>query len=121
MIRGIGVDTIEIARVARAIGSASFAERVFTAAELGLPLPSIAARFAAREAAVKALGGLHGLELREFAVERTPLHAPRFVGGPRVDEVLARLGVARLHLSLTHDRTTATAFVIAEADDATPH
>lgn len=114
MIFGIGVDTIELARVERALQSTAFAERVFTPAELALPLPSIAARFAAREAAVKALRGLHGLELRDLAVDRIPLGAPAFVRTPRLDGVLASIGVGTLHLSLSHDRTTATAFVIAE-------
>lgn len=114
MIIGIGVDTVEHDRVRRALESARFARRVFTDAELAMPLPSIAARFAAREAAVKALQGLHGLELRDLEVRRTPLARPEFAMPPRLREALARLGVDALHLSLAHDTTTATAFVIAE-------
>lgn len=114
MIIGIGVDTVEFDRVERALRSERFARRVFAPAELEMPLPSIAARFAAREAFVKALGGLHGLELRELEVARTPLRRPRFVGSPRMQAVLDSIGVEALHLSLAHDRTTATAFVVAE-------
>ena len=114
MIIGIGVDTVEHARVQRAIESARFARRVFAPAELELPLPSIAARFAAREAAVKALGGLHGMELRDLEVRRTPLRRPEFVCPPRMRAALDSIGVDALHLSLAHDRTHATAFVVAE-------
>lgn len=112
MICGIGVDTVEIARVARALAVPGFGPRVFTASELELPLASIAARWAAREAAVKALGGLRGLTLRELSVPRETQRAPQFELDPAR---LAPLGVARLHLSLTHDAGTASAFVIAEA------
>ena len=114
MIIGIGVDTVEHDRVRRAIESERFARRVFAPAELELPLASIAARFAAREAAVKALGGLHGLALRDLEVLRTPLRRPEFAMPPRMRAVLERIGVDELHLSLAHDRTHATAFVIAE-------
>lgn len=114
MIFGIGVDTVEIERVERAIRSTRFAERVFTAAELELPLSSIAARFAAREAAIKALRGLHGLELIDFEVTREPLGPPHFVESPRLRAMLDSIGVDALHLTLSHDRTRATAFVVAE-------
>lgn len=114
MIVGIGVDAIEHDRVARAIANRRFAERVFTARELALPLTSISARWAAREAAVKALGGLHGLQLVDFEVSRTPLGAPQFVINDRLRHVLDTLTVDTLHCSLTHDLTRSCAFVIAE-------
>ncbi|MFD2674462.1 holo-ACP synthase [Gulosibacter bifidus] len=114
MIVGIGVDSIEHERVRDAISSPAFAARVFTPEELELPLTSISARWAAREAAVKALGGLHGMRLRDLAVTRTHLGRPVFVQSPELDRVLARLGVNELHLSLTHDQTTSCAFVVAE-------
>ncbi|MFD2756885.1 holo-ACP synthase [Gulosibacter faecalis] len=114
MIIGIGVDTVEHTRVERALRVPGFGPRIFTEAELALPLTSICARWAAREAAVKALGGLHGIALRDLEVHREHLGAPSFVLGEALEGVLARLGVARLHLSLSHDRDVATAFVIAE-------
>lgn len=119
MIIGIGIDSIEIERVEQALRNPAFAQRLFTAAELGLPLPSIAARFAAREAVVKALGGLGRFgdsapSLQEFEVVRTPLGAPHFRLGSRASAALASIGVTKLHLSLTHDRAYASAFVVAE-------
>lgn len=117
MIVGIGVDTVECARLERAVArTPRLRDRLFTAAERELPLPSLAARFAAREAAVKALGGLHGLALRDFAVGRVVGGRPSFALAPAAVERLHTLGVARLHLSLTHDAGLATAFVVAEGD-----
>lgn len=119
MIVGIGVDTVEQARFVRALERApGLATRLFSTDERALPVTSLAARFAAREAAVKALGGLHGLALRDFPVRRTLGGTPRFDLAPETAEVLAGHGVARLHLSLTHDAGLATAFVIAEGDPA---
>lgn len=117
MIFGIGVDTVELSRVERALADERFRGRVFTSAELELPLASVAARFAAREAAVKALRGLNGLTLLDLEVRRNHLQAPEFAMGPRLREVLGQLGVAELHLSLSHDRSFATAFVVAERGD----
>ncbi|MGO1545495.1 MAG: holo-ACP synthase [Gulosibacter sp.] len=117
MIHGIGVDTVELSRVERALANEKFAQRVFSPAELELPLSSIAARFAAREAAVKALRGLHGLTLRDFEVRRNHLKAPQFLRGERLDAVLSSLGIGSLHLSLAHDREYATAFVVAERQE----
>ena len=117
-IAGIGVDAVDIERYARAIERAQGLEgRILSPDERAMPLASRAARFAAREAAVKALGGLHGLALRDLAVGRTVLGSPRFVHGDRLRTVLARLGVAALHLSLTHERHLAIAFVVAERGD----
>lgn len=117
MIVGIGIDTVEQARFVRALERAPrLADRLFSEAERALPLTSLAARFAAREAAVKALGGLHGLALRDFAVHRVVGGSPEFDLAPSTRELLAELGISRLHLSLTHDAGLATAFVIAEGD-----
>ena len=119
MIVGIGVDTVDVPRFTRSLErTPRLAERVLTDAERAMPIASQAARFAAREAAVKALGGLHGLELVDFEVTRSVGERPSFVARPALDAVLARLGVDHLHLSLTHDGGLATAFVIAEGPRA---
>lgn len=117
MIFGIGVDTVDIARFTRALDRApGLAARILSESERAMPIASQAARFAAREAAVKALGGLHeGLTLLDLEVVREPLGPPRFVRHERLEGVLRGLGVTGLHLSITHDANVATAFVIAEA------
>ncbi|GGA63508.1 holo-[acyl-carrier-protein] synthase [Pseudoclavibacter endophyticus] len=121
MIVGIGVDTVDHARFVRALERApALAERLFTSDERALSVTSLAARFAAREAAVKALGGLHGLALRDFPVRREAGGSPEFDLSPATTARLAQLGVATLHLSLTHDAGLATAFVVAEGAVAPP-
>nr|WP_225752295.1 holo-ACP synthase [Pseudoclavibacter sp. Marseille-Q3772] len=114
MIVGIGVDSVEHERVRRAIELPLFATRVFSAREQAMPLTSLSARWAAREAAVKALGGLHGMRLLDLEVKRTPLGAPEFVMSDALRTTLARLNIDRLHCTLTHDDTRSCAFVIAE-------
>lgn len=115
MIVGIGVDTVELARFARALQRAPrLRERLFTPAERERSLASLGARFAAREAAVKALGGIGPLSFLDFEVESGPAGRPQFALTPALRAHLEDVGVDHLHLSLTHERTTATAFVIAE-------
>ena len=114
MIVGIGVDSIEHERVQRALAVPGFAARVFSAREQAMPLTSLSARWAAREAVVKALGGLHGMRLVDLEVQRTPLGAPEFVMNDALRATLATLNIDRLHCTLTHDDTRSCAFVIAE-------
>ena len=85
MIVGIGCDIIEIERIARAIKRESFIQRVFTAKEAAYcqsrgqqAAASFAARFAAKEAVLKALGtGLREGSLQEIAVANDALGKPR--------------------------------------------
>ncbi|MBN6777261.1 holo-ACP synthase [Pseudoclavibacter alba] len=114
-LAGIGVDTVELSRFAAVLdGTPRFLERVFAPGERGLSCRSLAARFAAREAAIKAIGGLDGLTLLDLEVVREPSGAPRFARGERLDAVLASRGIGALHLSLSHDGNQAIAFVVAE-------
>jgi holo-[acyl-carrier protein] synthase len=112
----VGVDIIEIARVEASLRRFGdrFRRRVFTPAELletGERGPSLAARFAAKEAAIKALGSsriaLHEIEVVRPAGERPEL---RLVG--RAAQRAAELGVAELRLSLSHSREYAVAMVV---------
>ena len=126
IIAGIGVDACEIARLKRALaGSAGarFKQRVFTAGEQAYcdargraRYESYAARFAAKEAAMKALGTGwgQGLGFTDVEVERNGETAPRLVLHGEAARTAARLGVVRCHLSLTHTRTTAIAWVLCE-------
>lgn len=63
---------------------------------------------------MKALGGIGSLSFLDFEVESGPAGRPEFALTPALRSHLAQVGVDHLHLSLTHERTTATAFVIAE-------
>lgn len=116
MIVGIGVDTVDIARFERQLArTPALRERLFTESERGLADASLAARFAAKEALIKALGGSGGLSWQDMAVARDRDRAPGFVSTPGLDAALAARGADRAHLSLTHDGGTATAFVVVES------
>lgn len=115
MIIGIGVDTVDIERFARQLErTPGLRERIFAEAERELPIRSLAARFAAKEALVKALGGARGLGWHDLEVVRGEDRAPSFVRTPGLARELAPHGEWRAHLSLTHDGGLATAFVILE-------
>lgn len=121
MIVGVGVDLIEIGRIADALARRPrFAERCFTEAEAAYclsrasPPQHFAARFAAKEAVGKALG--RGMtRWREVEVVRGR-GAPTVALHAHYAEWAARLGVDRIHLSLTHSKGMAVAMAVAERD-----
>jgi len=115
MIVGIGVDVVDVARFGAALErTPALRDRLFTPAERDLPAPSLAARFAAKEAVAKALGAPPGLAHREAEGRRDPDGRPHLHLSGRAAEVAAGLGVARWHVSLSHDAGVAIAYVIAE-------
>ncbi len=114
----IGIDLIEIERIELALERRPrLAERLFHPAELEFcrararPAQHLAARFCAKEAALKALGG-RGLALRDFEVAGGGDEPPRLVLHGPAARAASEAGVA-LELSLTHSRLSAAAVVIA--------
>src|SRR5690606_39293645 len=71
--------------------------------DLALPLRSLAGRFAAKEALVKALGGSAELNWVDMAIENGPSGTPAFVTGGPLSALLERRGIAALHVSMSHD------------------
>ena len=130
MIVGVGVDLVEIARIRRAMArwQDRFLQRVFTPDELAYalrrrdPAEHLAARFAAKEATLKALGtGLTlGVRWREMEVRRARGQRPTLQLSGRTGTIGAERGVRVLHLSLTHDGAYAVAQVLAEGDPVGP-
>lgn len=124
MIVGVGCDIIEIERIARAIKSESFIRRVFTAEEAAYcqrrgqqAVASFAARFAAKEAVLKALGtGLREGSLQEIAVDNDGLGKPLVQLSGHFAMLAKQLGVKNIQISLSHSRELATAYVIMEDD-----
>lgn len=122
MIVGIGCDIIEIERIARAIKSESFIRRVFTAEEAAYcqrrgqqAAASFAARFAAKEAVLKALEtGLREGSLQEIAVDNDVLGKPLVQLSGHFAMLAKQLGVKNIQISLSHSRELATAYVIME-------
>ena len=115
MIAGIGVDVVDLARFERAIGrTPRLAERLFTPAERMLPVRSLAARFAAKEALIKALGGSDGVGWHDLEVVGSEAGAPRFADHEALAALFADRGIRAAHLSMTHDAGIACAFVVLD-------
>jgi holo-[acyl-carrier protein] synthase len=126
VVVGIGIDIVEIARIRQLMERwrERFLQRVFTEAELAYalgrhdPAQHLAARFAAKEATLKALGtGLSmGVRWREMEVRRARGERPRLALSGRTAELGEARGIRRLHVSLTHDGGLAVAQVLAEGE-----
>jgi len=115
VIVGVGVDVVEIARFAESLErTPGLRPRLFTDAEASLPVESLAARFAAKEAIAKALGAPRGLGWHDAEVVREESGRPRFALRGTVQAAADALGVRTVHLSLAHDGGIATAYVILE-------
>lgn len=117
MIKGIGIDIVEIDRVKEAVEKSGkrFLTRVFTAREIaycrrgkdGIKYPELAARFAAKEAYVKALGtGMTKLDWKQIEVVKDHRGKPLLsIKGKKSNKA---------HLSLSHSRDYAAAAVYVE-------
>jgi holo-[acyl-carrier protein] synthase len=125
MIVGTGVDIAEVARIQAAVDrfGERFLKRVFTPAEVRYCVSKInaaerlAARFAAKEAGMKAIGtGLrHGVTWQDVEVVRLPGQRPQLRFSGKAAEFADRLGCKRTHLSLSHTEEQAIAHVILES------
>ncbi|GAA4486067.1 hypothetical protein GCM10023171_21430 [Microbacterium panaciterrae] len=116
MIIGTGIDLVDIPRFERTMArTPGLMLRLFAPSEHGLRLPSLAARYAAKEALIKALGGSEGVHWTEIEIASEPSGRPYFVLSGSTAEAVAARGITTLHLSLTHDAGLAAAHVVAEA------
>ena len=119
-ILGLGVDICEIPRMERALGRhPTMRDRVFTPEEIaycdskGRPAESYAGRFAAREATIKALGGYGGRRWHDISVSRHPSGAPAIALNGNAKRRADALGVTRVLVTFTHEKTNAVAFAVA--------
>ncbi|MFN0073079.1 MAG: holo-ACP synthase [Chloroflexota bacterium] len=111
----VGLDLVEIDRIAKILErhGARFLGRVFTQREIQDSqgrAESLAARFAAKEAVMKALG-TGAMDFREIEVDRDPGERPQVRLQGRALARAQRMGVTGIALSLTHSRSTAAASV----------
>ena len=121
-IVGIGVDLVDVGRVQGVMARrSSFPVRVFTPQEIAYcerqanPAESYAARWAAREACRKALGGVRGMRWHDVRVDRAASGAPSLVleGATATSPMM---GVTEVKVALTHERTMAGAFCVAVSE-----
>jgi holo-[acyl-carrier protein] synthase len=115
VIVGLGTDLVEIARLEQSLDrTPTLRERLFTPAEATLPVESLAARFAAKEALAKALGAPQDLQWHDAEVVTTEDGRPWFEVRGSVAKRCEHLGVETVHLSLSHDAGIASAVVVLE-------
>lgn len=121
MIVGLGVDVVDVARFERAVTrTPALKPRLFAPEELVRSdgqergLHSLAARFAAKEAAFKALGAHSGMRWVDLVVVQAADGDPQLEVRGTAATQAASIGARRLHLSMSHDGGVATATVIAE-------
>src|SRR5215467_11402185 len=122
MIVGTGIDSAEVERIAQSIGrfGARFTERVFTAEEIRYceskanAVERYTARFAAKEAGMKAIGTgwSRGVRWQDIEVVRLPGGRPTIAFHGKASEIFRQTGGVRVHLSLTHSEQYAMAQVI---------
>lgn len=124
-IVGLGTDLAEVERIAHSLEKfgQKFTTRIFTAAEIAYveskanKAERYAARFAAKEAGMKAIGTgwQYGVKWQDFEVTNQGSGAPKLLLHGKAAEFAGRLGARRVHLSLSHAQTLAMAIVILEA------
>jgi len=124
MIFGIGVDLVEIDRIQENLvkHGERFEAKVFTHTEreycrrMPIPAQHYAARFAAKEAFLKALGTgwANGVTWQDVGIENLPSGMPQLVVTGRAMELAREYGVGAMHVSLSHSRGHAVAVVVLE-------
>ena len=123
MIKGTGVDIIDVPRIKKMIEKGNrFLETVFTPEEIEYSRSKhsaeihFAARFAAKEAFFKALGTgwRYGMRWEEINIQNDPLGKPEIQLSGKTLEFFNRLKCHRIHLSISHTKEYAVAFVVLE-------
>lgn len=121
-VRGIGIDVVEVERIEQAIArwGDSFVRRIFTPDEANRAGHAhargmrLAARFAAKEAVMKALGlGWRSMAWREIEIRNDPLGRPTVLLTGSAARVAAQQGVSAIHVTLTHTHELAMASALA--------
>ncbi|MFC1549572.1 holo-ACP synthase [Nitrospirota bacterium] len=123
MIHGVGVDIVDIERIRNSVANfgEDFLERVFTPSEIEYsmkrkdPHPSLAARFAAKEAMIKALTTDETIPLKDIEVVVSESGKPSIRPGEKLSEIMDGLNIQSSHLSLTHEKRYAVAYIVLEA------
>ncbi len=124
MILGMGVDVCPIERIEKILERQGgvFADRVFTQTELEyagdgpVQMERLAARFAVKEATIKALGAPDGLRWKDMEIVNRPDGAPVLQLHGQAQECAKRMGAVRKLVSISHAGGIAVAFVVLEGE-----
>jgi holo-[acyl-carrier protein] synthase len=119
-MHAIGIDIVEIARLKEAISrqGEGFLKRIYTDDELKLyrqKLPSLAVRFAAKEAVIKALGKTGGISLKDIEILADEKGKPLVNLYGKAQSQAKGLGLAKLSVSLSHSKEYAIAVAIGQS------
>lgn len=116
MIIGIGVDSIAISRVQKAMEKRCFADKIFTSKErqqMDKKYRRAASDFAGKEAVVKVFGtGFNGVDANEISILRNDKGAPYIELYGKAKEKEKEMNIDEWHISLTNTEDVVTAFVI---------
>ena len=123
MIRGIGIDIVEVRRMERWRKNPGLLERYFNREEIDTAISrgkgadmALAARFAAKEAFGKALGtGLEGIVLKDITINNKSNGRPEVHVSGTAFDALQKAGANIVHISLSHERDNAVAMIILES------
>ena len=125
MIKGIGIDTVDMQKMNQYITNSSFVSHTFTKTEIEQANQKVnvaeyyATRFAAKEAVFKALAHLTVKKAFDFRLIETLNHkdgSPYIHITDELSKIMQEAGVTQIHLSLTHETQYASAFVIVTDD-----
>jgi holo-[acyl-carrier protein] synthase len=123
LILGIGTDLIEVDRVAKEFArDIGFKEEIFGQSEIKyceqkkFSAENYAARYAAKEAFFKALGSgwRYGMRFKEIEIVNDDVGKPELLLSGKAKQFTENLRVSKIHVSLSHEKKLATAFVILE-------
>ena len=125
MIIGIGTDIIEIARIEKVIDQTeSFFKKVYTEKERAAyveknkKVETLAGLCSAKEAVSKALGtGFRGFSFLDIEILSNDLGKPEVILYGGAKKLSERLGITKIHVSISHSRSHATSFVVAEGGE----
>ena len=124
MIKGIGTDILEISRMNKLVDNIKFMLSYYTDNEISYiserpnRAESAAAMFSAKEAAAKAIGtGFSGFGPKDIEITHNEKGMPSIVLHEKAEKAAKRRGIKIMHLSISHCRMYATAYVTAEGDD----
>ena len=119
---GVGIDIVKIDRLRKSTDKLGrrFLDKIFTDDEIKHcyrkkdPFPSLAVRFAAKEALVKALPAETGVSFKDIAVQTTAGGKPSIIIGKRLKGLFDENGIHSAHLSLSHEKEYGVAMVVLE-------
>ena len=115
MIVGVGVDLVDLQRFEQTLANTPrMLERLFAESEREGSVQTLAGRFAAKEAFIKAVGDSRGMNWHDVFLTYDELGKPTLNTAGETDRLVKDAGIQRFHVSISHDGGKAIAFVVAE-------